>query len=202
MTVRRFFFGRRRPEGQVGRRLGRGDQIAELRDKLGAELGKTRWKLVAKEIGKQVAAVLDFGVAEKVLGPAWQRLQLLQEYRDPEKHPAEELSLVPLLEHSVKSTHKPHIDLMVKEVEIGRLTLAVDLAFELEGIVLRVQEGRIRGVEAGSATGRGSLACHYGESSIYKLERKSRRFRLDTGIGFGDGLAIPPLDPDLDPFAN
>ena len=194
MTVRRFFFGRRQPDRRVGRRLGSGGQLDELRQAMGKELGKTRWKLVAKEIGKQIAGVLDFGVAEKILGPAWQRLELLQEYRDPDTHPPGETALVPLVEHSVRSAHKPHIDLLIKEVEIGRLALEIDLSIQLEGVLLRIKDGRIWGAESGTAKGRGSLICSFADKSIYTLERKSRTFKVDTGIGFENGIAIPPVD--------
>lgn len=198
MTVRRFFFGRREPHGRVGRQLGRAGQLDELQKGLGKELGKVKWKVVAKEIGKQIASVLDFGVAEKILAPAWQRWQLLQEYRDTDKHPPGESALVPLYEHTVRSSHRPHIDLLAKDVEIGRLTLQVELALDINGVVLRIKDGRIWGIESGSAAGRGSLACNYAERSIYKLERKSRRFKVNTGIGFKEGLEIPKIDLDLE----
>ena len=138
--------------------------------------------------------MLDFGVAEKILAPAWQRLELLQEYRDPKAHPPGETALVPLVEHSVRSVHKPHIDLLVKEVEIGQLALVVDLSIQLDGILLRIKDGRIWGAESGSARGRGSLTCSFADKSIYTLERKSRPFKVDTGIGFENGIAIPPVD--------
>ncbi len=152
---------------------------------------------MAKEIGSQIGKVLDFGVAERVLAPAWQRWQLLQEYRDPESHPPDETSLVPLMEHSVTSSHSPHIDLLVRDVEIGRLTLEVELALDLAGVVLRIRDGRIWGVQGGSALGRGSLACSYGERSIYTLERQSRKFELATGLGFEQGIEIPALEVPL-----
>lgn len=188
MTVRRLFFGAKQPGGDLERR----GQLDELREALGKELGKARWKVVAKEIGRQVAGVLDFGIAEKVLAPAWQRLEMLQEYRDPSLHPPGESALVPLFKHAVRSTHAPHIDLLFKEVEIGRLALEVDLSIELEGVMLRIQDARICGLEGGSAKGGGSLACSYGGKSVYSLKRDSRTFSLAAGVGFANGIPIPP----------
>lgn len=191
MTLRRFFFAAVDAEGAAGA-LEAGREVDELREELKKQLGGVKWKMVAREIGKQVVELLDFGVAEKVLAPAWQRLEMLQEYRDPELHPPEESALVPLVEHQVVSTHEPHIDLMLKDTEIGRLTFRIELTLDLEGVVLRVRDGRIQGVEAGSATGRGSLACGYRERQLYSLERESS-FQLEAGLSFAAGIPIPDL---------
>ncbi len=191
MTVRRLFFGHLAPESGVGRRLGRGGQLNRLHEQVGQQLGNVQWRVVAKEIGKQIVSVLDFGVAEKILAPAWQRWQLLQEYREA---PPGESALVHLCEHTVSSVQRPHIDILVKDVEVGRLELQVELAVDLEGVVLQVRDSRIWGIEGGAATGRGRLACTFADKTVYELERKSRRFAVGAGVRFKDGLEIPQLD--------
>ncbi len=194
MTLQRFFFGRQGPLGFGGRqRLASGKQFPELQEALREQLGKVKWKVVARELVRRLGELLDVRVADTVMAPAWQRWKELQKYRDPEQCPPGESAIVPLAEHSIESTHSPHIDLLVRDVEIGRLDVQLALALQLEGVVLRIHDGRIWQIEAGGASGSGKLSCSFRDRQIYAIERASKRFRLAGGLGFEDGLEIPPL---------
>lgn len=68
------------------------------------------------------------------------------------------MALVPLLDHKVTSTHKPHIDLMYGAKCLARITLDISLNLALNGVILEVHQGRIAGLKAGSCLGDGVLA--------------------------------------------
>ncbi len=194
-TLKSLFFGRRDAlDRRGGRQLERGDALAELRRQIADELGKGRWRTVAVQLGKKIAEVLDIGIVDRILLPAWSKLEQLQQYRDRDKFPPEETVLVPLHTHTVSSTHAPEILLKLNETELGRLALAVELELELEGILLEVRDARIRQIQAGRAAGRGQLSCSFRDANLYSVERRSRSYRLAGGISLGDGFEIPALE--------
>ena len=194
MTVRRLFFEQLGAAAETAGQLAAEGDLDRLEEELAEQIKEGAWKLVREEIVEQIGAVLDFDIVGKVLTPAWSRLEALQEYRDPELHPPQESSLVPLVEHTVTSSHRPHIELLAGKTEIGRLDLEVELELEVEGAHLRIQGGRILAVRAGAATGSGKLVCSYQGTQVYELESEPRRFELEAEQELGDGVEIPDLE--------
>ncbi len=192
-TLQRLFFGRFARGSRGRRKIERHAEMANLKKQMAAELGRVKWRVIAQEITKQIGAVLDVGIADHVLLPVWNKWESLQQYRDSDKYPANESVIVPLVNHGIQSGHAPHIDLLMNGVEIGRLELNVNVGLGLEGVNLRVQDGRIWQIQAGSCTGSGQLECAFRGQSIYKIERKSRRFDLKNGITLKEGVPIPAL---------
>ncbi|MBI3675698.1 MAG: hypothetical protein HY243_03680 [Proteobacteria bacterium] len=93
-----------------------------------------------------------------VLQASWGKAAALRDailatLKDPES-----VALVPLLDHKITSTHKPHIDLMLGTKCLARITLDVSLNLALKGVMLEVQRGRIAGLKAGHCLGDGVLA--------------------------------------------
>lgn len=196
-TLSQFFFGAGRSIGARGaRKVEKDTALQDLREQISEELPKLAWKPVARQLGQKIVESLDFGVAERILGPAWQKLEVLQQYRDPEEFPPEETVLVPIAEHTVTSSHSPHVEIRLKEFEVGRLDLSVDLELELKGVLLEVRGGVIRRIQAGSCLGRGRLACHFRGKEVWKVERESRQIEFEQGVALGDGIPIPATGSD------
>ena len=109
----------------------------ELRGSLKKEMPKVAWKVVGKEIAVKLQEVLGIKL-DKVLAPGWQKMKSLQEYRDPSRHPPGESALVPLVEHTIESHHRPHLDIVVRDAKLASINLEVDLELLLEGVMLKV----------------------------------------------------------------
>lgn len=195
-TLHRLFFGRFARDTSGRRKLERNPAMDELKERMAEQVGGLKWKLISKEIAKQIATVLDIPIADRILAPVWSKMEGLQEYRDPALHPAGESSIVPLVSHSVTSEHAPHVDLLAKGIEIGRLEIKVDAGLGLEGVALRIQDGKIWQVQSGSCSGSGKLECAFRGQSIYQIERSSRKFDFKNGVSFDKGIPIPPLPRD------
>ncbi len=146
---------------------------------------------MAPQIRQKIVESLDFGMAEHILGPAWKKLEVLQQYRNPDEFPPEETVLVPIAEHTVTSAHSPHVEIRLKQVQVGRLDLSVELVLELKGVLLEVQGGVIRRVQAGSCQGRGRLACRFRDKEVWKVERSSGKIDFAGGLPLGNGIPIP-----------
>lgn len=191
-TLRRFFFGGGDSIDRKGHKaLENSDAMEGLKQGLRKEVGKVKWKIVAQELAKEVGKVLDVGIADEVLLGAWKKWDEVLEYGDPAKLPPGQSALVTLRKHSVHSKHKPHVDLLIKEIEVGRLEIELEVALDLEAVQLKIQDGKIWQIRAGSCAGRGNLICRFAGKPVYKLEKKSRKFDLAGAISFEEGVELP-----------
>ena len=176
-----------------------GASLVDLEADIKDQLPKLSLGSVKEEVGAKIGDVLNVGL-DDVMVAAWKKYHGFRELADPEKHPPEETILVPLAKHAVQSAHKPHVDLKIKDVLVGSIQLDVQVALELEGLVLKVQGGKICDVKAGSCQASGSLKCSLkskvGSKELLSLERKTGKLELKGAISLGDGIPIPsPASP-------
>jgi len=169
--------------------------LAGLQSEIKKQMPKVSYKAVQKEMNAKIGEVLDTGI-DDVLAAAWKKYKGFQEYADQELHPPGETVLVPLAAHTIQSAHSPHIDLMIRKVTLGSVHLDVELALQLEGVLLKVQDGKILDVRAGSCQAFGSLKCSVhtkaGEKELLSLEKETPKFQLAGAVSLGSGITIPP----------
>jgi hypothetical protein len=161
--------------------------IRELRDKLGDDLPAAMWSVVQRQIGVALADALSLPLSG-ILAGAWNKYQPLWEYCDPARHPPEESNQVPLATHTVASTHRPFIEIVLGEKAIGSLEFEVELSVTFKSAVLTIQDGKFREIATGDAGVEGSLSC--GEALLIK--RAIGEYTLPGKLSFGDGIAIRP----------
>ena len=101
--------------------------------------------------------------------------------------------LVPLARHTVSSTHKPFVEILVRETAVARLELDVRLAVQLEGVVLRIQDGRIGEIRAGSWRGSGSLELLYAGASLLQRRTETDKHEFEGGLALEPPVEIPEL---------
>ncbi len=147
-----------------------------------------RIDLVTDAIKDSLDPLLDIDLVDIFCG-GWTKLQQLQAYRDPDQHPPQEVSLVPIVTHRITSEHHPGLDIMVGPARVATVKLDVDLEVVLEAVVLKVQAGRIREVMTGAFQGEGTIKCR-GKTLI---ARSTPKYNLPASIPLGDGIEIPAL---------
>lgn len=182
LTLRDFLLARTEDARQA---IERSDAGAKLKEAVG-KLPGIAWGPVAKEIEAKIAEVLDVDIVGILLG-GWKKYRQLQRYRDHTKYPPEETILLSLTEHSISSLHHPKIEILAEQVLLARLEFTITLALKLEGIVLKVRDGKIREICAGRCRGKGTLEC----AGVPLLEKETERFELPGRIDLGDGIEIP-----------
>jgi hypothetical protein len=149
------------------------------------------------DLGPQLMArlreVLDVPVPD-VLAGAWGRSVDLLKYRDPERYPAEKVSLVPLAPHTVNSRHRPTMEVEVSGVlptpVTLRLALDVELTAKVEGAKIAIQGGKIRKLMGGTLHLTGTLFA--GDHEIGSGERT---VRIPGEVRLGEGIPIVPAIP-------
>jgi hypothetical protein len=145
-----------------------------------------RAAVAGKTIVDAIPALLRLDVG-RLLAGAWKKCAELQKYGDPKAYPPDETVLVELAEHTIRSSHRPHVDVMVGESRVQRIDFDLELTLAIKGAVLTVRDGKIRAVSVGSCKGGGELS--YKGCSI--LKRASRDVPLPGKFEFEEPVTIP-----------
>jgi hypothetical protein len=105
-----------------------------------------------------VAALLDLPLMD-IIVRAWNEGKLFRKYLDPEHYDPEEVISIKLKKHKVSSTHRPKIDVELNGRTIDTIDFELDIMLALDGIILDVQDGKVRKVRAGRVKGECTIKC-------------------------------------------
>lgn len=159
--------------------------VADLRARLAKEFDGMRWSAVWDAVKGQFEELLEVRFVDVFLG-AWTKYEELKKYGDPAQHPPEERHLIPLLEHTVTSTHQPSVEIEIGETFREKIPFEIALSLKLSGMLLQIRGGRILKIYTGRCQGSGSVKC----SGITLLEKETAEIRLPGMMDLGEGVAI------------
>ena len=161
--------------------------VAALKEEVAKKSKLVRWSVVEDVLVDKTVEVLDIPVLTFLL-PAWQKYREIHEFADPGKHPAEETNLVWLAEHTVKVEYYPSLQATYRGVDIPKAKLEFALLGDLtlEGVVLKIQNGKIKAIQGGAAKWSGELLLE--KRSIFKKESNS--YDLTGTLDLGEGIAL------------
>lgn len=164
-----------------------GAVVSDLRARLTRQFDGMRWSAVWDAVKDQVEKLLDVRFVDIFLG-AWTKYQALRKYCDPSQYPPDETHLVPLLEHTITSTHEPAIEITIGDAFRETIPFQIKLSLKLSGMLVQVRAGRILKVYAGRCQGDGSLQC----SGVTLIERKTAEVHLPGMMDLGEGISLGP----------
>lgn len=144
--------------------------------------------LIKEELNEAMREILDVSFADIFCG-GWAKLQELQDYLDPEKHPSGEVSLVPLVKHKIGSKHTPLLQLYLDDKLVAEIKIEIDLVLKLEGFRLRIKSGRITDILSGTYQGTGKISCRGGVLA----EKTSEKHELSGEWPIEGGFPIPRI---------
>ena len=132
------------------------EEAAEIKGALAKAVPGLPLRPIIEGVSKGLETALDVPISSMLAG-AWDRARELraamQQTRDSEK----DAVLLPLLDHTITSEHRPYVDVVLNGTAIARLVFPLEVTFHLEGIVLRIAKGRIADVLAGQMTIKATL---------------------------------------------
>ncbi len=138
---------------------------------------------------KQISDLLNIDIRAILLGAYGQSENFLP-YLDADKYPPEEMVLVPLAEHTIVSEHAPSLKPSINKIPLGEIKFKIDLQFILKGVILKIQNGKIWSISAGSCLGRGTVK--YGEMPLLsrevELPNSLISMDIDEGIPLKDTI--------------
>lgn len=189
-TTLKMLFGLDEGPGMTGAEaaLAATQQIPALKQKLPAPMRLLRWSSVTGAIAAKIPALLEIKLLD-VLIPAWKKYRLVAKYADRNRYSPGEIILAPLATHTVKSEHHPYVEILVGEKSIGKISFDVALSLRLEGFVLKIQDAKIKSIEAGSCGGEGTIGIE--KEVLYR--KQFEPVTLAGAVDLGEGINIGEL---------
>ncbi len=185
ITLRQFFGCKENIPREWPQELESGTAIADLKEKVRTGTHGVQWPAAFDEIKNNVEPLLDMEIPA-IMSAAWNKYRLLSKYLDQDKYPPDKTVMLPLAEHTVKSEHRPAIEIYFNDHLVGKVNFLVTVSLVLEGLILKIRNGRIMEILTGSCTGKGTIYCE----NCLLVERATAPFALPGAIKLGDGIPI------------
>lgn len=136
-----------------------------------------RWEMVGSALEQRLAELLDISLIEVVLR-GWKKYAMVRKYTGPDAPSTDEMVLIPLSEHTIRSEHKPHIEILRGGKEVARITFPVILELCLDGFALKIRNQRIEEIQTGKLLASGTLKCE----GVAIVEKKLQPIELPGSI--------------------
>jgi len=187
------FFGLKTTSASQTAQLKTSSLFQSIKQKLtseaqGVQLPEDFYEALFNMMIDKLDELLAIDIPKDVLATAWSKHQTLQEYRDSEKHPPAEATLLPLVDHTLTSSHKPAMELTLFSKSCGTLELEIDAEFLVNGAILEIQNARIQKLYLSKIKGNGSLKL----LGVPFLQ-KENEIQLPGTFNFEGGVPIPDL---------
>jgi hypothetical protein len=182
-------FGLDRPEAAAAIRAGLQEQKAD--EGLGKEAAKApgvHQSSLAETAADKLPDLLNVKVISMLTG-AWTKYELLKKYADRREYPPEETVLLPLAEHTVKSEHHPCVEILVNGRPVGKITFDVTVSLKLESFELKLQDGKIKAIDAGTVQGSGEISFY----GVTLIKKELEPVTVHASINLGDGIPLRKL---------
>jgi hypothetical protein len=167
--------------------LERTKEAVGLKEELARKSKLIQWNVVRDILFDKTVEMLDIPL-RTFLVPAWKKYQEILEFADAKKYPPNETELVSLAEHTIKVVHHPYLQVTYRGVALtnAEFTFTLEAELALQGVILKIKDGKILSIRAGAVKGSGELLLE--EQSIIKKDFGS--YELPGSIDLGDGISM------------
>jgi len=162
------------------------NKMLSLKEKISKEIPGIKWNVTLNEVVKKIGDLLNISLADIMVG-AWNKYRTLQKYLDQKKYSPEEIIMIPLAEHKIKSVHRPYIEILINDQVVGKIEFSINITLTLEGIILKVQNAKIKEILTGTCKAKGTIKCE----NFVILEKDLSSISLPGSIALGEGIPIP-----------
>jgi hypothetical protein len=114
------------------------------------------WPYVSGELISKLDDLLD-NMLQDILPPAWMKLKEISDAIENSKANPEKDILLPLFKHSISDEKYPYVEVVLNQKRLVTLEFVIQLKLVIDGLQLKIQNGRIKAIESGVCTGKGSL---------------------------------------------
>ena len=144
------------------------------------------WGLIGSAATDAIRNRLNFDVVE-LLGCGWVVARELHEYKDRQKHPPNETSIVYLGEHKMKTDVHPVVIVTIGPIR-REIPFTLELTAQINSVALLIRDGHITGAGTGDCFVQAQLKC--GETALHDPV-KSKKVPLPGRYDFqAPGLTI------------
>ena len=154
------------------------EDIRKIREKLQLELSSNEWGTVKQEIYQQLDKLLDLSLGE-ILAKTWARSPQVKDVIEKQNEEmSSDIAVIPLAEHKIRSVHEPKLNVILDNENIALLPLTAKFIFQLNGVLLKIQHGKIQMPLSGKCKGIASLLYQ----DIELQEKQIPKFDLPEAV--------------------
>lgn len=163
------------------------------------------WKKFGERVGEEIkgiksAAIPD--VAEKVAElfeipipdvflTSWKKASGIQALLEESRNAPETVMNAELGEHTINSVHRPHIEIRIQNKTVRKIEFTLKMSFYLEGFVLKIKDGAIRGMQTGLCEVKGKLEY----KDLVIAEKKLAPITLPGAVSFENRSSDTQTEP-------
>jgi hypothetical protein len=162
-----------------------------FQEKVGKEIKGIKWTATALDLAPKVCELLDIKIPD-VLITAWKKVADIQAVMEKSKKTPDEIVYLELAQHTIKSEHKPSIEVKIKGATVKKIELVIQLGFNLKAFLLKIQNGAITEMQTGQCEAKGTIK--YGGLTI--AEKKLEPIKLPFSIPMPSNLFVPVPGPE------
>lgn len=130
-------------------------------------------RVMTNTVAEKLKDALDVSINQILLSAWSQHRDLVNDLERSRKQKGETI-LVPLADHTIRSTHHPAVEVLVNDRRVAAFKFNANLMMRIQNAVLKVQSGEVVGVESGAWNGVGQLKC----GPVTLVEHETKEFAL------------------------
>lgn len=131
-------------------------ELSSLKSAFSRKPGSLAFGKIIASTADKVRDLLDIRLTE-IMVRAWNQSQQIREAIEQTKESEGETVLLPLVEHTIESEHRPSIELRQGRETIGKVVFRMKLALHVEGVQIKIEQGKIREILSGQVNAQGTV---------------------------------------------
>jgi hypothetical protein len=161
------------------------DSFGRLTARVKEEIKGVNWQAGLPELTQKIGELFDIEIPDILLA-AWKKLDVLRKYLDSSQYTPEEVIYAELAEHTITAELHPYLQIEVKRIPVKRIEFTINLSIGVKGMVLRIQNRRIKEIRSGSCEIKGKVEYQ----DLVLAEKTFTPIELPGSINLGEGIAI------------
>ena len=175
-TLREFFLG---PPSEWQARFIKTAESQQSASGIGRAtgIGDVDRRVMTNNVADKLKDALDVQI-NQILKSAWSQHRDLLDDLEKSRQARGETFLVPLANHTIRSTHHPAVEVLVNDRRVAAFKFNANLVMRIQEAVLKVEDGNVVGVESGVWQGVGQLKC----GAVTLVEHETEEFALPASL--------------------
>jgi hypothetical protein len=159
--------------------------ILKIKDDKNIFVKGITWRILRKEILKKLTKLLDIEIV-KIIINGWIDNDYFEKINKIKDLNSEDSILLPIVNHTVKSSHHPYLEIIHNGVTIHKIDFEIKVDFHLRAINLNIQNKKIKEISSGECDIQGEFFCE----KIRLLEAEIKNINLPGTLDLGKGITI------------
>ena len=144
---------------------------------------------VEHQVATATDGLLSLNLAD-VAAAGWKKYDALRQAARRTRDAPTTEEIVALATHRIESSHRPTVELSIDGRTIATIKIALQVAFNMSGVLAVVRQGRLTAIRSGTCTVAGSLAVQQ-----IPITKRQRQFDLPGAIRLRRGVALLDATP-------